>query len=95
MREYEAMVILDPNLEDEKIEATLTKIEGLIKKDKNSIEKVDKWGKRKLAYPINKETSGYYVVYYFKGDEGHIKEIDRVLKISDEVLRHTVFRRGD
>ncbi len=95
MKEYEAMVILNASLEEEQLQETVSKVEKLIKKGKNELEKVDKWGKRRLEYPINKETSGYYIVYYFKSNEDHIKEINRVLRITDEVLRYGVFRRGE
>jgi small subunit ribosomal protein S6 len=90
LKEYEAMVIIDPDMEDEKIEASVAKIEGLIKKNGGEIDKVDHWGKRKLAYPINKQPMGYYAVLYFKGKEDGIKEMDRVMRISDDVIRHMI-----
>ncbi len=95
MREYEAMVILNASLEDEKIEESIAKIEKMLKKGGSEIEKSDKWGKRRLAYPIKKEASGYYCLFYFKGEADQVKEYNRVLRISDEVLRHTIFRKGD
>lgn len=95
MNEYEAMTIIDAELDDEKIESAMAKVEGVIKKNGGAIEKVDKWGRRKMAYPINKQTSGYYAVFYFKAPEESIKEMNRVLKISDEVMRHMVVRKGD
>ncbi len=88
MKEYEAMAILDANMEDEKIEAAVTKIEGIIAKNGGKVEKTDRWGKRKLAYPIKKQTMGYYALFHFQGPEESIKEMDRVLRISDEVVRH-------
>ena len=90
MKDYEAMVIIDPEMEDEKIEASVAKIEGLIKKNGGKIEKTDRWGKRKLAYPIKKQPMGYYVVLYFNGQEDGIKEMDRVMRISDDVIRHMI-----
>ncbi len=88
MKEYEAMAILDANMEDEKIEAAVTKIEGIIAKNGGKVAKTDRWGKRKLAYPIKKQTMGYYALFHFEGPEENIKEMDRVLRISDEVVRH-------
>jgi small subunit ribosomal protein S6 len=88
LKEYEAMAILDPNMEDEKIEAAVTKIEGIITKNGGKIDKTDRWGKRKLAYPIKKQTMGYYALFHFQGPQESIKEMDRVLRISDEVMRH-------
>lgn len=93
MKEYEAMVILDPDMEDEMLEASVSKIEGLIKKNGGAIEKIDRWGKRKLAYPIKKRPMGYYAVLYFKGKEEGIKEMDRVMRISDDVIRHMIVTR--
>lgn len=88
MKDYEAMTILDANLDDEKIEAAVTKVEALIKKNGGTIEKIDRWGKKKLAYPIKKQTMGYYALFYFNGPEDGIKEMDRVMRISDDVMRH-------
>lgn len=94
MRDYEAMVVLNPELEEEKLDAAVEKIEKLLKKNKDEIEKVDRWGKRRLAYPIQDFDEGYYIVLYFKGLEESIKELDRVLHISDDVLRHKIIRRS-
>ncbi len=95
MKEYEAMAIIDSNLEDEKIAAVVTKVQGIIKKNGGSVEKVDEWGKRKMAYPIQKQATGYYAVFYFKAPEDSIKEMNRVLRISDDLLRHMIFRKGE
>ncbi len=95
MKDYEAMVIIDPDLEDEKIEAAVTKIEELIKKNGGTIEKVDRWGKRKLAYAIKKRAMGFYALLYFQGKEDSVKEIDRVLRINDEVMRHMIVAKGE
>lgn len=88
MKDYEAMVILDANLDDEKIEAAVIKVEELIKKNGGTIEKIDRWGKKKLAYPIKKQSMGYYSLFYFNGEEQSIKEMDRVMRISDDIMRH-------
>lgn len=93
MKEYEAMVIFDAGLEDEKIEEAVAKVEALIKKNGGQIDKIDSWGKKKLAYPIKKQAMGYYSLYYFKGPEDSIKEMDRVLRISDDVMRHMFVRK--
>lgn len=94
MRDYEAMVVLNPSLEEDKLETAIGKIEKLIKKNKNKVEKVDKWGKRKLSYPIKRFDEGYYLVFYFKGEEESIKELNRVLQIADEVIRHRIIKRS-
>jgi small subunit ribosomal protein S6 len=88
LKEYEVMTIIDPTMEDDKIEAAVTKIEGTIVKNGGKLGKTDRWGKKKLAYPIKKQTMGYYAVIYFQSPEQNIKEMDRLMRISDEVLRH-------
>ena len=93
MRDYEAMVILDASMEDEKIEEAVSKVEALIKKNGGKIDKIDRWGKKKLAYPIKKQSTGYYGLFYFKSPEDSIKEMDRVLRISDDVMRHMFVRK--
>ena len=79
MTNYEVMFIIDAALEDEKKDAS-----------DGEVEKVDVWGMRKLAYPIDKKAEGYYVVVDFKGNPTLPKELDRRLKISDNVIRHII-----
>jgi len=93
MHFYEAMLIIDPNLDSESVEKVIDKFENLIKKHKGVVEKVDKWGRRKLAYPIKGRSDGVYAVFYFKVDTALIRELDRILRISDEVLRFQIVRR--
>jgi small subunit ribosomal protein S6 len=82
------MVILKPSLESEEVDKTLSRIEKAIKKAKGKLGKIDKWGKRKLAYPIKGQNDGYYAIVTFNGNGEVVRELDRVLKISDEVIRH-------
>ncbi len=93
MRNYETMLIVDPDLEIEVIGKAISKFEDLIKKHKGEIEKTDKWGRRKMAYPIEGRSDGYYAIIYFKANTPLIRELDRVLNISDEVLRFIILRR--
>ncbi|MFZ3062586.1 MAG: 30S ribosomal protein S6 [Actinomycetota bacterium] len=94
MTDYEAMVILNPALDEEKMNEMISRFEKLIQKNKSEMQKVDRWGKRKLSYPIKKVDSGYYVVFYFKGEEAGVKELNRVFQISDEVVRHKIIKSG-
>ena len=89
MTNYEVMFIIDAALEDEKKDATVETVQSIIAAD-GEVEKVDVWGMRKLAYPINKKEEGYYVVVDFKGNPTLPKELDRRLKISDNVIRHII-----
>ena len=88
------MLIIDPTLEDEKKEATVETVKGIIEADGTGGE-VDVWGLRKLAYPIQKKNEGYYVVVDFKGNPTLPKELDRRLKISDNVIRHIILSKDE
>jgi small subunit ribosomal protein S6 len=92
MREYELMYIARPNLEPEQYEALQERVAGLIARDGGETTGLDVWGKRRLGYPIKHETDGYYVVLTFKGGEELIRELDRVLSITDEFIRFKIFR---
>ncbi|MBC7246887.1 MAG: 30S ribosomal protein S6 [Actinobacteria bacterium] len=92
MREYELMYIVRPNLEPEQYEALQERVTGLIARDGGEVTGLDVWGKRKLAYPIKHESEGHYVVLTFKGGEELVQELGRILSITDEFLRHKIFR---
>ena len=87
MRNYEVMFVIDPALEDAKKDATVESVQSIIAAD-GEVGKVDVWGMRKLAYPIDKKEEGYYAVVEFQGNPTLPKELDRRLKISDNVIRH-------
>ena len=89
MTNYEVLFIIDPALEDEKKEATIEAVKDIIAAD-GEVGNVDVWGMRKLAYPIKKKSEGYYVVIEFKGNPTLPKELDRRLKISDNIMRHLI-----
>lgn len=92
MREYELMYIARPNLETAQYEALQERVTGLIARDGGELTGLDVWGKKKLAYPIKHETEGYYVVLTFRGGEVLVQELNRVLTITDEFLRHKILR---
>ena len=94
MTNYEVMFIIDPALEDEKKEATIEAVKEIIAAD-GEVGNVDVWGMRKLAYPIQKKTEGYYVVIEFKAQPTLPRELDRRLKISDNVMRHLIDNRDE
>lgn len=93
MTNYELMFIINPTLEDEKKNETVEKVQEIIKTGEGTVDKVDVWGMRKLAYPIEKKNDGYYVVIEFQADTELPKELDRRLKISDDVMRHMVINK--
>lgn len=94
MTNYELMFIVDPILEDEKKDATIETVKGIIEAD-GEIAKVDIWGMKKLAYPIQKKNEGYYVVVEFKASPELPKELDRRLKISDNIMRHLIINKDE
>jgi small subunit ribosomal protein S6 len=87
MKAYELVYIIKPG-EEEVINATVTKFENLIKNNGGVIEKLDRWGKKRLAYEIKDLTEGYYVLVHFNAEPKTVREVERVMKITDEVIRH-------
>ena len=92
MRHYEVMVILDPNLEERTIAPSLDTFLNVVKKDGGTVEKVDIWGKRRLAYEINKHAEGIYAVIDVKANPATVSELDRQLSLNESVLRTKVLR---
>jgi len=95
VKAYELMLMLDPTLDDDARASMLEKAQGLITADGGVVDKVDEWGKRRLAFEIDKLTDGDYVVIDFHATPSAIAELDRVLHITDPVVRYMVVRRDD
>ena len=91
MRDYEMMLITRPALSEEEQEALRNRVSGLITEHGGTLQKLDVWGRRKLAYPIKHQADGFYAVFNFSGDNELVAELDRVLSITDEVLRFKIF----
>ena len=92
MRHYEFMVILDPTLEERTIAPSLDTFLNVIKSDGGTVEKVDIWGKRRLAYEINKHADGIYAVIDINAEPAAVRELDRQLNLNESVLRTKVLR---
>ena len=92
MRAYEVMVILDPSLEERTIEPSLDKYLNVIRKDGGSVEKVDVWGRRRLAYEIDHKVEGIYAVLDVTAEPATVKELDRQLNLNEAVLRTKLMR---
>ena len=90
MRKYEAALILLSNLEEEVRNAEIEKVKNIITERQGTIEKVNEWGQRRLAYEIDKKREGYYVFIDFTAGSDAVDEIDRICKISDNVVRHMI-----
>jgi small subunit ribosomal protein S6 len=94
MRQYELMIILDPDLEERTIQPSLDKFLSVITKDGGTLDNVDLWGKRRLAYEIKKKSEGIYAVVTFNAESATAKELDRQLGLNESVLRTKLLRPG-
>ncbi|MCY9786654.1 30S ribosomal protein S6 [Nocardiopsis sp. EMB25] len=92
MRRYEIMVILEPGLDERTVAPSLENFLGVVRGDGGSVEKVDIWGKRRLAYDIDKNAEGIYAVIDLTAKPETVKELDRQLGINESVLRTKVLR---
>lgn len=90
MRDYEVLFILDPTLDEETKNTMIEIVKGIINNGGGEAGEADVWGNRKLAYQIEKKKEGFYVVLPFKAEADLPKELDRRLKISDNVMRHII-----
>ena len=95
MKAYELLLLLDPSLDEESRAALLEKIQGVITADGGVVDDLDSWGKRKLAFEIEKMTEGDYILINFHTAPAAIAELDRVLRITDPVVRHMLVNRED
>jgi small subunit ribosomal protein S6 len=86
------MVILDPSLEERTIEPSLDKYLNVIRKDGGSVENVDVWGRRRLAYEVKKNAEGIYAIITLSAEPATVKEFDRQLTLNESVLRTKVLR---
>ena len=92
MRTYELMVILDPNLEERTVQPSLDTYLNVVRKDGGSVDNVDVWGRRRLAYEIDKNAEGIYAVVSLQAEPATVKELDRQLTLNESVLRTKVIR---
>jgi small subunit ribosomal protein S6 len=94
MRQYEMMIILDPEVDERTVPTTLEKFLTVVKNDKGTVDTLDVWGRRRLAYDIKKKSEGIYVVLNFSAEPATAKEMDRQLNLSDSILRTKLLRPG-
>ena len=92
MRAYEVMVILDPSLEERTVGPSLDKYLNVIRKDGGTVESVDIWGRRRMAYEIKKNQEGIYAVVNLTAEPESVKELDRQLTLNESILRTKVIR---
>lgn len=92
MNYYEKIVILDPNLDDGAVEETVEKIKNVIINQGGEIFKIDNWGRRKLAYVLNKQEKGNYVLFHFKSPPSTVAELEKLCRVIDSVLKFMVVK---
>ena len=93
MRKYATICIVHPSLDEEAVKANIEKFKGVIENGGGTVENVDFWGKRKLAYEIAKVNEGFYTLINFEANTELPKELDRVFRITDGVIRHIVVKQ--
>lgn len=92
MNQYEAMYVIDTQLEETQRQELIARFSALVASNGGTVDRVDEWGKRRLAYPINYKTEGYYVLMYVTAPPELPRELERNLQISESVLRYLVTR---
>jgi small subunit ribosomal protein S6 len=93
MRPYETMIVFDTTVDAQAIQIALDRALETIRANDGTPGNIDRWGKRPLAYEINKKKEGYYVLVEFSGESSTVDELHRILTLSDEVLRFKILRR--
>jgi small subunit ribosomal protein S6 len=91
-RVYEILFIADPTLGEEAVDALTEQVQGFVEKDGGKVEKVEKWGKKRLAYEVRGHREGYYVLIVAESDGPLVKEVERKMKVTDGVIRYLTVR---
>jgi len=94
MNKYESVVIINPNIEEEAVKGLIKKFSDLINKD-GKVAEVEELGKKKLAYEIQKQNEGYYLVFHFEANPSLIAELERIFRITDEVIKFMVIKEEE
>ena len=92
MNKYEVMYVIDAALEENARNELISYFSGIVEKNAGTIDRIDEWGKRRLAYAINYKTEGYYVLMYIQAPSELPRELERNFQINDNVLRYLVIR---
>jgi small subunit ribosomal protein S6 len=93
MRAYEVMLILPAEADDAAVDGVADRIRGILAEQGGEVRKIDKWGRRRLAYEIARQSEGYYIVISFAAEPAAIQALDRALSLADEVIRFKVVLR--
>lgn len=94
MNKYESIFIVSALLEDEKIQEIITKVKNLVE-ESGQLEKLDEWGKRRLAYEIEDQKEGYYTLMHFTAESEFPAKLERIYKITEGVIKYIILRRDE
>jgi small subunit ribosomal protein S6 len=92
VRDYELMIVLDPNLDEEALETATNRVQSTINQRGGAVKNVESWGRRRLAYPIGRNRDGTYVLLRFQAKPEATAEVERALKLMESVVRYLVVR---
>lgn len=95
MRDYETLYIINPTLEEEANKNVVEKFKALIQNSGGEVTDINEWGKRKLAYTVKEMNEGYYVLMHFKAEPAVVQDLERVFKITDEVIRYLITKQEE
>lgn len=95
MRDYEVLYIVRADLDDEKVQDAVRRVNTLIERSGGAVERTNLWGKRKLAYEVKHQKEGSYVLQDFQFEPSRVPELEAALKITEEVLRHLIVRKPE
>lgn len=94
MKKYETIFIINPEVDEEVIQSLIEKVKAIVEKN-GSVESVDEWGKRKLAYEVQGFREGHYVLMNFTAETSIPAEMDRVFKITENIIRHIIIKEDE
>jgi small subunit ribosomal protein S6 len=95
MTDYELMLVISPDVENDEVSGTVDRVQQFIMERGGQVTETDTWGRRRLAYPINRFTEGNYVITHFRIEPGRIRDLESSLQLSEDVIRHLVVKVGD
>lgn len=95
MRNYELVMVISPDLSEDEVSSSVERVQRFVSERGGEVLKVDRWGRRRLAYPIRRFTEGHYVIAQLRLDASAVRELDRNLEVAESVLRHLVIRTDE
>ncbi|GBD13333.1 30S ribosomal protein S6 [bacterium HR24] len=95
MRNYELVMVISPDLSEDEVSSSVERVQRFVSERGGEVLKVDRWGRRRLAYPIRRFTEGHYVIAQLRLDASAVRELDRNLEVAESVLRHLVVRTDE